>query len=240
MSGLTSGQDSKHSIKHSRRLDALSRKRDERMRDFFYKCAHYICRRAVKEQVEVIVCGHNDGIKQCVDFKKKDNQNFVCIPERRFLSILAGVGAKYGIPVVIREESYTSQASAADLDPIPTYGREKGEEPVFSGKRIKRGRYRTGDGHILNADINGAANILRKEYPEAFKDVTDFSYLWKTTETIGYRDIYKAVPKKKKEDAGKRNRPGRGSRKRHKERAARRMELKEAFPKKKTFVRKAS
>ncbi|MBQ1922887.1 MAG: hypothetical protein II189_03610, partial [Lachnospiraceae bacterium] len=62
----------------------------------------------------------------------------------------------------------------------------------------------------------------------------------KTTETIGYRDIYKAVPKKKKEDAGKWNRPGRGSRKRHKERAARRMELKEAFPKKKTFVKKAS
>ena len=240
ISRLTSGQDSKHSIKHSRRLDALSRKRDERMRDFFYKCAHYICRRAVKEQVEVIVCGHNDGIKQCVNFKKKDNQNFVCIPESRFLSILAGVGAKYGIPVVIREESYTSQASAPDLDPIPTYGREKGEEPAFSGKRIKRGRYRTGDGHILNADINGAANILRKEYPEAFKDITDFSYLWKTTETIGYRDIYKAVPEKKKEDAGKRNRPGRGSRKRHKERAARRMELKEVFPKKKTFVRKAS
>ena len=240
LGGLTKGKDSRHSEKHSRRLDALSRKRDERMRDFFYKCAHYICRRAVKEQVEVIVCGHNDGIKQCVDFKKKDNQNFVCIPERRFLSILAGVGAKYGIPVVIREESYTSQASAPDLDPIPTYGREKGEEPVFSGKRIKRGLYRTGDGHILNADINGAANILRKEYPEAFNDVTDLSYLWKTTETIGYRDIYKAVPKKKKEDAGKRNRPGRGSRKRHKERAARRMELKEAFPKKKTFVKKAS
>ena len=116
----------------------------------------------------------------------------------------------------------------------------RGGEPAFSGKRIKRGRYRTGDGHILNADINGAANILRKEYPEAFKDITDYSYLWKTTETIGYRDIYKAVPEKKREDAGKRNRPGRGSRKRHKERAARRMELKEAFPKKKTFVKKAS
>ena len=57
LGGLTKGKDSRHSEKHSRRLDALSRKRDERMRDFFYKCAHYICRRAVKEQVEVIVKG---------------------------------------------------------------------------------------------------------------------------------------------------------------------------------------
>ena len=119
MKQLTKGKDSRHSIKDSRRLDALSRKRDERMRDFFYKCAHFICRRAEKDKAEVIVCGHNDGIKNGVSFKKKDNQNFVCIPERMFLKILEHVGAQYGIPVVIREESYTSQASVIGLDDIP-------------------------------------------------------------------------------------------------------------------------
>ena len=103
MKQLTKGKDSRHSIKDSHRLDALSRKRDERMRDFFYKCAHFICRRAQKDKVEVIVCGHNDGVKDGVGFKKKDNQNFVCIPERMFLKILEHVGAQYGIPVVIRE-----------------------------------------------------------------------------------------------------------------------------------------
>ena len=92
--------------------------------------------------------------------RKKDNQNFVSIPERKFLEILAHVGAQYGIPVVIREESYTSQASAVDLDDIPAYGKEDGKTHNFSGKRIKRGLYRTRDGHVLNADINGAANIL--------------------------------------------------------------------------------
>ena len=127
------------------------------MRDFFCKCAHFICRRAQKDKVEVIVCGHNDGIKGRTRFKKKDEQNFVYIPERKFLEILVHVGAQYGIPVVIREESYTSQASAADQDGIPTYGEGDGKKPVFSGKRVKRGLYRTKDGQVMNADINGAA-----------------------------------------------------------------------------------
>ena len=238
MKQLTKGKDSRHSIKDSHRLDALSRKRDERMRDFFYKCAHFICRRAVKDKAEVIVCGHNDGIKDGVNFKKKDNQNFVSIPERVFLKILEHVGVQYGIPVVIREESYTSQASMIDFDDIPTYGEEDGKTYDFSGKRIRRGLYRTKDGTILNADINGAANTIRKEYPEAFRDVADFTYLWKTTEVVGYRDIYKVRPAAEKKDTGRRNRPGRKSRKRHFARAARRRELKEAFPKKVTFIKK--
>ena len=238
MEQLTKGRDSRHSVKESHRLDALSRKRDERMRDFFYKCAHFICRRAEKDKVEVIVCGHNDGIKDGVNFKKKDNQNFVCIPERVFLKILEHVGAQYGIPVVIREESYTSKASMIDFDGIPTYGEEDGKTYDFSGKRIRRGLYRTKDGTILNADINGAANTIRKEYPEAFRDVTDFSYLFRTTEVIGYRDIYKVRPVTEKKDTGRRSRPGRKSRKRHFARAVRRRELKEAFPKKKAEIKK--
>ena len=242
MSELTAGRDSTRSAKRGRRLDALSRKRDERMRDFFYKCAHLVCRRAAEDGVDVIVCGHNDRIKDGVCLSKKENQNFVCIPERKFLRILSGVGTQYGIPVVIREESYTSMASAPDLDRIPTYGQEQedGRDPAFSGKRIKRGLYRTKDGHLLNADINGAANILRKEYPEAFKGITDLSWLWKTTEAVGYRDIYKVKPEKEKTDAGRRSRPGRASRERHFARAARRRELKEAFPKKGAPGKKAS
>lgn len=238
MKQLTKGKDSRHSIKDSHRLDALSRKRDERTRDFFCKCAHFICRRAQKDKVEVIVCGHNDGVKDGVGFKKKDNQNFVCIPERMFLKILEHVGAQYGIPVVIREESYTSQASVIGLDDIPTYGEEDGKTYDFSGKRIRRGLYRTKDGTILNADINGAANTIRKEYTEAFRDVTDFSYLWKTTEVIRYRDIYRIKPAAEKKDTGRRSRPGRKSRKRHFARAVRRRELKEAFPKKKAEIKK--
>ena len=238
MGQLTKGKDSRHSVKDSRRLDALSRKREERMRDFFYKCAHFVCRRAQKDRVEVIVCGHNDGIKSGADFRKKDNQNFVNIPERKFLEILAHVGIQYGIPVVIREESYTSKASALGLDDIPTYGKENGRRYEFSGKRVRRGLYRTKDGTVLNADINGAANTIRKEYPDAYRDITDFSFLFKTTEVVSCRDIYKIRPAAEKKDTGRRRRPGRKSRGRHFMRAARRRELKEAFPKKKAEIKK--
>ena len=233
LSELASGSDSRHSVKNSKRLDAVSRKRDERIRDFFCKCAHFICRRAAKDGVEVIVIGHNKGIKDSVGFRKKDNQNFVSIPELKLIGILEHTAMQYGIPVVVTEESYTSQASVIDLDVIPVYGKEGADKAPFSGKRVKRGLYRTKDGYELNADVNGAANIIRKAYPNAFKDVKDFSYLWKTTEAVRYRDIYKVLPVSERPDTGKRPRPGKNSRRRHFMRSVRRRELKEAFPKKK-------
>ena len=72
---------------------------------------------------------------------------------------------------MVVEESYTSKASFLDLDEIPVYGEViKVEKEKFSGKRIKRGLYRSGDGKIINADINGSFNILRKAFPNAFAD----------------------------------------------------------------------
>ena len=65
---------------------------------------------------------------------------------------------------MITEESYTSKASSIDEDQIPCYGKEE-KEYTFSGKRIKRGLYRSKEGILMNADINGASNIIRKVYP---------------------------------------------------------------------------
>jgi len=74
-----------------------------------------------------------------------------------------------GITVLVQEESYTSKASFLDLDPIPVYGQE-GETPVkFSGKRVKRGMYRSKSGQELNADVNGSGNIMRKALPNSCK-----------------------------------------------------------------------
>jgi transposase len=70
-----------------------------------------------------------------------------------------------GIRVIVREESYTSKASFLDLDDIPTYGKCE-QEPVFSGRRVKRGMYRASGKRYLNADVNGSYNILRKVVPD--------------------------------------------------------------------------
>ena len=69
---------------------------------------------------------------------------------------------EYGITVMRNEESYTSKASFLDKDEIPVYKEGDASKYQFSGKRIQRGMYRSANGILLNADINGAANILRK------------------------------------------------------------------------------
>ena len=71
----------------------------------------------------------------------------------------------YGIKFVLTEESYTSKADFLAKDYIPVYKNSSGNH-FFSGKRIQRGLYRHYDGTITNADINGAANILRKVFPK--------------------------------------------------------------------------
>ena len=191
ISSVTKGSDSKSSVKYSKQLNTLSQRRESFLRDYFYKCAWYICRYAKAAGIDVIVMGHNDGQKQEIDLKDNVNQNFVSIPYTKFITILKTVASKCGIAVVIREESYTSQASLLDMDDIPTYKKDENKKYAFSGKRIHRGLYRSKNGTLLNADINGAANILRKEYPNAFDSIKDFTYLCVTTISIGYKDLYK-------------------------------------------------
>ena len=83
---------------------------------------------------------------------------------------------------------YTSKASFLDDDVLPVYG-ENDEEQKFSGRRISRGLYRTKNGTILNADINGSANILRKASPNAFEGITDYRFLQKV-KTVPFRALY--------------------------------------------------
>ena len=95
------------------------------------------------------------------------------------------------------EESYTSKADFLLADVIPVYRKEKGE-PIFSGKRIRRGLYRSGNGQIFNADVNGAANILRKHYASQAEQIS-----WKelsSAEKVGYGELY---PAKVRYEAGK-------------------------------------
>ena len=211
LSEVTKGSDSTHSKKETKRLHALSRKRENRLRDFFYKTAWYLVRYAKQQQAEVIVAGHNEDQKQNICIGRQNNQNFVSIPFCRFLDILRYTAAKAGIPVVTREESYTSRASLLDLDAIPAYKKGDTTNHTFSGKRVRRGLYKTNSGLFINADINGAGNILRKEYPSAF-DGQELSYLYETTNVVSYTDIYAgATSLCKKKYNQKKHTPGLGS-----------------------------
>ncbi len=99
---------------------------------------------------------------------KRTNQNFVQIPHARFIAMLTYKAELAGIRVKVTEESYTSQASLLDLDPLPVWDPDNKTKHTFSGKRIKRGLYRAADGTLINADCNGSGNTIRKVAPDAF------------------------------------------------------------------------
>jgi hypothetical protein len=88
----------------------------------------------------------------------------------RFIEMPEYKAKLVGIGVIVREESYTSQASLLNRDEIPTYDLDRKEKPVFSGKCEERGLYRAKDGRRIQADVNGSYNTLRKEFPNAFSD----------------------------------------------------------------------
>ena len=92
---------------------------------------------------------------------KKNNQNFVQIPTAKLKNRIKRLCEQYGINFVETEESYTSRASFLDTDELPKHG-EKPDGWKASGKRIRRGMYKSSQGYLINADCNAAANIIRK------------------------------------------------------------------------------
>ncbi|WP_454953289.1 zinc ribbon domain-containing protein [Fusobacterium hwasookii] len=91
-----------------------------------------------------------------------NNQNFVSIAFRKILDILKYKLEDNGIEYIEQEESYTSKASYLDNDDIPIYKENDITEYLFSGKRIKRGLYKSKENKLINTDLNGALNILKK------------------------------------------------------------------------------
>ncbi len=145
----------------SKRLERLTENRNRTMRDAINKAARKVINHCLENNLGTVVFGWNKGMKDGANMGAKTNQKFVQIPTGRLKDRIAGLCEQYGIKFVETEESYTSKASFVDLDLLPTFG-EKPEGWAPSGKRIKRGLYRTANGWLINADANGASNIGRK------------------------------------------------------------------------------
>ena len=142
-------------------LDRIQRKRNNQMRDGINKAARFIINRCLNDKVGNLVIGWNVRQKNGSNMGKRGNQNFVVIPTGRLIERLKQLCPEYGIVLTITEEAYTSKASFLDGDLLPKHG-EKPEGYKVSGDRIKRGLYKSAKGFLINADCNGAANILTK------------------------------------------------------------------------------
>lgn len=172
----------------SKRLSKLTQKRNEKIMNFMHVCSKRIVDYCVLYEIDTMVIGKNDGWKQCSKMSKQVNQSFVQIPMARFVDLLRYKCENNGINFIITEESYTSKASFLDNDDLPTF--KEGKETTFSGKRVKRGLYQSSNGTIINADCNGAYNIIKKAIPNVFADGIEGVGLHPATIKIAQNAVY--------------------------------------------------
>lgn len=167
---------------------ALTIRRNNQMDDFMHKFASRLMGWCREHQIDILVLGHNAGWKRESSMGSMGNQNFVQIPFSRAMQILEYLGERNGIRVIRQEESYTSKASFLDRDDIPVYHEGDATHHTFSGKRRPtrhagmykkegfRGLYTSANGIVINADLNGSANIGRKHFPDMYHEIApDFS-----------------------------------------------------------------
>jgi len=160
----------------SRKLQSLDEKRNAKVKDYMHKASRVIVNYCADNDIDTIVIGKNDNWKQSINIGKTNNQKFVSIPHNKLIQMIEYKAHEVGIKVIITEESYTSKASFFDHDILPKYNKDNNAKYNFSGKRVKRGLYKTSAGLLVNADVNGALNIITKVIPDAFK-VRDIGFV---------------------------------------------------------------
>lgn len=141
--------------KKSKKLNKLTNKRNNKINDYLHKSSKIIINHLVSKDICTLIVGYNQHWKQEINIGKKNNQNFVSIPYLKLLNMLEYKCKKEGINFVKNEESYTSKCSFID-------GEEIKKHTKYLGKRIKRGLFESASGKLINADLNGSLNILKK------------------------------------------------------------------------------
>lgn len=148
-SKLTNGK------KTSKRIKSLTDKRNNKIKDYLHKASTILVNQLVSNDLNTLIIGNNKGWKQDINIGKRNNQSFVQIPYSTFIKMIEYKCKLVGINVLITEESYTSKCSFLDSEDIK-------KQKEYKGKRIKRGLFKSSEGVLINADVNGSLNILRK------------------------------------------------------------------------------
>ncbi|MCR5748408.1 MAG: transposase [Lachnospiraceae bacterium] len=135
-------------------MDRLTKKRNQKIRDYLHKASRRIINLAQVENVGLIVIGNNTGWKQKVTLGKTTNQNFVSIPYHTLIDMIRYKATLAGIKVKVTKESYTSGTSYLD-----------GEYPdalhYDRSRRMNRGLFKSNTGLYINADVNAAYQIIK-------------------------------------------------------------------------------
>lgn len=148
---------------YSNRQNKLTMKRNDKILDYIHKASRYVVNYAKKNDVSVIVIGHNKEWKQNSTMCKQVNQTFIQIPFSKLIDQIKYKAEEFGIEVILVEESYTSGTSFLDNEqPIKEY--------YNKSRRIHRGLFKSNSGVLINSDVNGAFQIMKKVFPKVFAD----------------------------------------------------------------------
>jgi putative transposase len=152
----------RQNIKTGRAIRTLTESRNRKIKDQMHKISRTIVNYVKEHNIGSIIIGKNDGWKQEVNIGKRNNQNFVQIPHAKLIQMIEYKLDEIGCAVKIQEESHTSKCSFLDSEPVC-------HQDKYLGKRFSRGLFKSAKGIIINADVNGALNIIRKAIPNSFE-----------------------------------------------------------------------
>lgn len=145
----------------SNRLQQLTDKRNNKIQYFIHKASKYIVDWCVLYEIDTVIIGRNKLWKQDSKMSKKVNQEFISIPFEVFIRTLKYKCENNGIRFIETEESYTSGTSFLDGE-LPI------KENYDKSRRIKRGLFKSAKNIIINADLNGSYQIMKKVFPDVF------------------------------------------------------------------------
>lgn len=154
LSKLNSIKD-KQKIKTTKQINILYENRENLIKDIFHKLSRFIVNYLINNKIGTLIIGYNKNWKDSISLGRKTNQKFVQIPYLRLIEYLKYKCEMVGINLITTEESYTSKCDSLSLEEIK-------KQENYKGKRIKRGLFKSGVNKLINADINGAINIMRK------------------------------------------------------------------------------
>lgn len=145
------------------RLNRITNKRNNMVDDLMHKASKKIIDLALENDISVVVIGNNKDWKRESSMSKKVNQSFVGLPHQKFIKMIQYKAENVGIKVELTEESYTSGTSFLD-------GEMPVKENYNKARRIYRGLFKSNKGIKINADVNGAYQIMKKVFPNAYAD----------------------------------------------------------------------
>ncbi len=145
-------------------IQSLTENRNRKIKDVMHKYSRWIIDYCLEHNIGTIVNGISPGWKQEINIGGRNNQNFVSVPVDKLRKMIKYKGEEIGLQVLDQEESHTSKCSFLDEEPIGYSGK-------YMGKRVSRGLFRSSIGKLINADVQGGYNIIKKAFPKSFMNL---------------------------------------------------------------------